>query len=190
MKEKFKQAFEKYYENLSKIYSEVFDSQPTISYNGEDTEIDKDLIISKPNEDGETAWKLKEVGDYDFSEIEERLGFTLNEELKAFYSSYLFLHLAGDYEADGKYLTLYFDALKSQEFIEKRVLLAQKDGNYYFEGTQIFALGSAVYNDDDTYVIFYDNKTSKVFIYENDTQNKIELNDSLIEVISNFEVIL
>ena len=97
----------------------------------------------------------------------------------------MFLYLAGYY----KDTTLYFDPLKSKEYIEKKVLVAQKDGEYYFKGTEIFAIGTAVYNNDDAYVIFYDNKTEKVFIYENDTENKVEFDKSLFEILEDLAAI-
>lgn len=181
MKEKFKEVFEKFYKNLSENYLSTFNTKPMISYNRGDVEIDEDMIISEPDEDGDAIWEMKEIGDYDFSSIEEKIGFSLCEELKAYFSTYLFLYLAGYY----KDITLYFDPLKSKEYIEKKVLVAQKDGTYYFNGTEIFALGIAVYKNDDSYVIFYDNKTGKVFIYENDTENKVEFNESLLEILNN-----
>ena len=185
MKNKFKESFENYYENLCKVYLETFDSKPTISYDGKDTEIDSEMIISEPNDDGECAWQLKSIGDYDFSNVEEKIGFKMCEELKAYYSTYLFLHLTGEY----KEITLYFDMLKSKMLIEKSILVAQKDGVYYFEDTEIFCIGSAMYNNDDAYGVFYDNKTGSVFIYENDTENKIELDDSLFEIIKNMKAL-
>ncbi|MBQ8425375.1 MAG: SecY-interacting protein Syd [Clostridia bacterium] len=185
MKNESKEAFEKYYEDLCKVYLENFNSKPTISYDGKDTEIDSEMIISKPNDDGESAWQLKSIGDYDFSKVEEIIGFKMCDELKSYYSTYLFLHLAGEY----KEITLYFDMLKSKELIEKSILVAQKDGAYYFQDTEVFSLGSAVFNDDDAYGIFYNNKTGSVFVYENDTDNKIELDDSLFEIIKNMKAL-
>lgn len=194
MKTKFKQAFESYYNRLYDLYHDEFSTEPTICYDTDeffDPEIDRSMILSEPSEDGESIWGLLKVGDYDFSEIEQTIGFTLNEELKAFYSSYLFLHLAGDYilNQENEIVTLYFDALKSKGSIEKMAIIASKNGNYYFEGSQTFAIGSANYSGDDAYIIFYDNETGKVFIYESDTENKIELPDSLLEIINKLEAI-
>ena len=143
------------------------------------------MIISEPNNDGECVWELKEIGDYDFFSVEEKIGFKLREELKAFYSTYLFLHLSGEYSN----IALYFDNIKSKDFIEKRVTVAQKDGSYYFSGTEIFAIGSAEQNGDDAYVLFYDNKTGRVFIYENDTKTKIYFDESLADILSKMEII-
>ena len=191
MKEKFQQAFVNYYNRLFDLYHDEFNCEPTVSYDGTDTEIDMSLIQSNPSEDGEVVWGLVKVGDYDFSGIENAIGFAMSEELKAYYSSYLFLHLAGDYKIENKdeYVALYFDALKSKGSIEKMAIIASKNGQYYFEGSQIFAIGSADYNDDDAFVIFYDNENGKVFIYESDTEKKIELDDSLLSIISKMEAI-
>lgn len=185
MKNKFKEVFEKYYENLSRKSLEIFGSNPTISYNGDDNEIDREMIISKADEDGYSEWKIKAIDDYDFSSVEEKIGFNLCEELKAFYSSYLFLHLAGEYSK----ITLYFDNLKSKDHIEKRIETSQKDGNYYFDGTEILAIGSAEYKGDDAYVLFYDNKTGRIFIYENDSETKIYIDENLADLISKIDVI-
>ena len=66
MKNEFKKAFEEYYSKLETIYKITFETLPTISYDENDEEIDKDMIFSEPNEDGECVWKLKEINDFNF----------------------------------------------------------------------------------------------------------------------------
>ena len=183
MKKEFKLAFEEYYKNLENIHKITFETLPTVCVNLDDIEIDKDLICSEEDDDGYVVWKLKEIDEFDFSEIEKEIGFKLSNELKAYFSTYMFLHLAG--ECDG--IKFSFDALKSKEYIQKKILISKKDGDYYFENEKLFVLGSATYKNDDAYVIFYDNKTEKVFIYENDTNNKIETNKSLLDIIKNMK---
>jgi len=178
-------AFEEYYKKLIKVYEETFDSQPTVCYSEDDSSIDKDMILSKPNEEGESIWKIKKVENYDCSKLEENLGFKLCDDLKGFYTSYLFLRLAGEYND----ITFSFDNLQSSESIEKRVLIARKDGEYYFENSKIFCLGVAEYSDNDSYVILYDNDDGRLFIYDAEMKNSINLDISLKELLSKMKAI-
>lgn len=186
MKKEFKLAFEEYYKNLENIHKITFETLPTVCVNIEDKDLDKEMICSSEDEDGYFVWKLKEIESVDFDEIEKEIGFKICEELKTFYSTYLFLQLSGEF----KEISLYFDTLKSNKYVQKRILIARKDGEYYFENSQIFAIGSATYEDDDSFVIFYDNKSGEIFIYENDTNKKIIINKSLLEIIKNMKVFL
>ena len=183
MKKEFKSAFEEYYKKSETIHKITFETLPTVCVNPDDKEIDKDMLCSNEDEDGYVVWKLKEIEEFDFEEIEKETGFKLSNELKAYFSTYMFLCLAGEYDG----IKFSFDALKSKEYIQKKILISKKDGDYYFENEQTFVLGSATYENNDAYVIFYDNKTEKVFVYEDDTNNKIETDKSLLEIINNMQ---
>ena len=175
-------AISKYYENLKKIYKKNFNSLPTVSF-VEDEDIDNDLYLSSPNEDGEVEWGLKKIENLDFLKIEEELGFKINSNLKEYFSSYLFLSLNGRYNE----IDFSFDSLKSVNYIKEKILISSKDGKYYFPDNNYFLIGIATYKQDDGYMIFYDNDSSKIFIYEDDTKKTVDINISLASLIENLE---
>lgn len=186
MKQKYKEMYEQYYNKLTDLYMGKFNTRPTTSFNSNDDNIDSDLIASKPNEDEECEWRLKEIGDYNFMEIETKIGFKLCEELKAFYSTYLLLQLNGKYRRK----LFYFDVVKSEKEIEKKVLNSQSNGAYYFPNSEVFLIGSASYCGNDDYVILYDNKTEKVFMYDTDKKNITKFKEGLLEILNSLDVIL
>jgi len=117
--------------------------------------------------------------------VEENLGFALCEELKAYYSSYLFLSMSGKFgSAD-----LYFQPISSQENLVGIISQQFKDGQNAFPNTQIFLIGNAIINNNDGYYIYYDNVTSKVFCYEMETQKQVLLAYSLIKIIGQMEAL-
>lgn len=155
-----KNAINNYYQKLEKTYLEEFNSKPTVTYT---EKLNKSLLISKPNEDGEVEWRPKFIDEkIDFRALEKEFGFKISDELKEYYSTYYFLRLRGEI---GK-IDLRFYPLNKN--IEETIKQHLKDGRYYFEDEQIFLLGDANVNGIDGYFVFYDNKTEELFCYDCD----------------------
>lgn len=176
-----KNAFEKYFKELLSFSMQTYGTKPTVSYTNN---INKELLLSKPNEEGEAEWLPRlQNNSLPWDEVRKKIGFIVCKELREYYSTFLFYTLSGKYGD----VYLYFQPLSSQKDIVKTILQQYSDAQYVFPHTQTFLLGSANYNNDDYYHIFYDNSDSKTFCYESDTNRQILLSYSLADVISAME---
>ena len=179
-----KKAFESYFQKLKALYDEQFSTLPTVAYSDQQN---KSLIVSEPDEDGEVQWKPQEQTDpIEWGSIEEKLGFSVCEELKAYYSAYCFLMMSGKL---GDCL-LNFYPVGATEPIQNAIERNYQDAQYFFPETQIFILGNAKVADDDNYFICYDNSKNKLFCYESDKQEQIPLRYSLSQTIESMEACL
>ena len=179
-----KKAFKKYFQKLKRLYEEQFSTLPTVAYSDE---LNKSLIISEQDEDGEVQWKpLEQTTPIEWELIEEKLGFSMCEELKAYYSAYFFLMMSGKLGN----CVLNFYPIGATEPVQKAIDQNYHDAQYFFPDTQIFILGNAKVADDDNFFICYDNVKNKLFCYETDTQSQIPLPGSISQTIDEMEACL
>lgn len=182
MKE-MKKAFEEYFKKLISFSMQTYGAKPTVSYTDS---LNKELLVSKPNGEGEVEWLPRlQISPLPWNEIEEKVGFIICKELRDFYSTFFFINLSGKYGD----VNLYFRPLPSQKEVVSTILLQYSDAQAVFPHSKTFLLGSANYNNDDSYHIFYDNSDSKTYCYESDTKKEILLSYSLADVISIMEAL-
>ena len=84
-------------------------------------------------------------------------------------------------------ISLYFDAINLKKSVEETIKYNFDVGQTMYPNSEIFAIGIAEIDGDDGYTLYYDNKTGIVFCYENDTKNKMNVSDSISELIENME---
>lgn len=176
-----REAFDSYFKKLREYAMKELGTLPSVPYSEKGN---RNIIVSEPDEEGYVEWipKLQDE-EIDWKSIEKELGFVVCDELKAYYSTYLFASLDGKFE--GVYL--HFDPIGDGEIIYDTVKRHFSDGQYYFPNSQTFVLGMAIVDEDDNYFIFYDNRTSGVFVYENDRHNTVVLTNSIADVIDSME---
>lgn len=176
-----KKAFEDYFQKLLSFSIQTYGTKPTVSSS---ETLNWELIVSKPNEEKEVEWLPRlQNNPLPWKEIEEKVGFVICKELREYYSTYSFLTLSGKYGD----VYLYFQPLSSQNEISRIIFQQFYDAQCLYPHTKIFLLGSANYNNDDGYHIFYDNSDSRTFCYESDTNRQILLSYSLSDVIGTME---
>ena len=179
-----KTAYEEYFSKLNSLYFTVFGTKPTVPYL---EAYNKEMLIGVPNEDGEIQWAPKEQqNEFDWNNLEKEFGFTLCRELKEYYNTFYFLSLSGML----KFYELHFYRIDGTEPLDSIAFRNYKDGQHVFPCTECFLIGNASINDDDSFFIYYDNSTGKVFCYESETKKEFLLSYSLAEIIENMEAIL
>lgn len=184
MKLDMKTAFENYFSKLASLYRSTFGTMPTVPYV---ETLEKSLLIGDPDEDGEIQWAPKEqTSILSWSDIETQLGFKLCQELKDYYNTFYFLAVSGTFGS----CELHFYRIDGTEPIEKTVLRNYNDAQYIFPKTEEFLIGNAVVNDDDSFFIYFDNATGKLFCYESDTKNEVLLSYSIAKTIGSMEASL
>lgn len=176
-----KKAFEQYFSKLNNYAEEKFGTKPTITYTDE---LNKELLVSEPNEDGEVEWQPKlQKGSIRWDEIEAEIGFSVCQELKEYYSAYLFLMLYGKFGSS--YLNFY--PIDDSEPVASVIERAFYDAQEVFSHSQMFLIGNASVDEDDNFFIYYDNKTGKLFCYDAETKREILLSYSITETIDAME---
>lgn len=176
-----KTAFLNYFHELQILYEKTFGSRPTISYT---KELNPDLLVGNQDEDGEIQWvPIKQTKDLDWDFLMRRLGFSLREEIKEYYTTFFFLMLSGSYNG----CKLNFYCIDGSKPVELVIIRAFEDAQYIFPKQAFFLIGNAVVHDDDNYFILYDNNTGRLFCYDSETQKEIVLSNSIADVIGNME---
>ena len=167
-----KNSLKKYFEKLERLYLEKLNTKPTVPYFE-----NCNLFISEPDEDDEAEWLPKEI-EY----IELNINKDLSNELYEFYTSYYYLHLAGMY----KNIEFYFhNNMHSNDAINNIAKQEISDGQYYFKDEDCVLIGNAIKDGNDSLLVFYDNKSLNVFLYDQDFNKKIEGSFKLTEIIEN-----
>ena len=77
-----KEAMTEHYTKLENLYMKDIGTKPSVSYTDQ---LNKALLISEPDEDMEVEWQLIAQPAHDWTQIEEKLGFSLMKELKEYY---------------------------------------------------------------------------------------------------------
>lgn len=182
--EEIKKAMESFFTKQRLMSQKRLGTNPSIPYT---ESLNKNLLISKPDNDGEVEWEPSLQPTFtNWNEIEDIIGFNLCDELKAYYSSYFFLDLSGKFGS----AFLYFQPISSEKSLKRTIVQQYKDGQYVFPDSQVFLIGNGVINNDDGYFIFYDNSSSKTFCHETDSNQQVLLAYSLAKVINSMEPII
>lgn len=184
MRSAMQAAYESYFKKLDSLYDAVWGTKPTVPYSGD---CDPSLFVGAPDEDGEVPWmpKLQPVP-CGWGPVEAKLGFPLRQELKDYYNTYFFLSLAGAFGS----CELHFYRIDGSRPLEELVERQHADAQHVFPGSQRFLIGNAVVNGDDSYFLYYDNETGKLFCWESDTKNEVLLAYSIAKIIGSMEAIL
>lgn len=140
---KMQEAFEIYFSKLKEYCQIEFNTYPKVSF---DEGINKELIIGEPDNEGYIAWLPRKINKpFDFIPVERGYNFSLNEEIKEYFASYLFLSLAGFFED----LELDFEPVSEFSEIEVTIRRQIENGRYYFPDKDYLLIGSGGDGDDD-----------------------------------------
>lgn len=174
--------FNNYFQKLEDVYLREFGTLPTVTYTDS---INKSLLIGDMNEDGEIQWKaVKQEKNIDWENLEKIFGFTVNKELREYYSTYRFLIITGS--VSDIYFRLF--PLGVTREAERDIKQQLADGKYDFPASQIFLIGEASVGQDDSYFVYYNNLTKEVFCYDRETKHKVFMAESLTALFSIIKV--
>lgn len=174
-------AFKLYFGKLNAYFMRECGSLPVTVY----TETNNPaLYVSEKDEEGWAEWQpIRQSETINFDEIEKNLGFLLRDELKSFYSTYLFLDMEGEI---GNAI-LSFRHIDKTGDVPKMVESHYEKAQTPFPDSQIFSIGSAIIDDEDTYGIYYDNETGKTFCHDYEMDEVFSLYGSLAWTIGEME---
>jgi hypothetical protein len=177
------EAFEVYFSKLRDYCQKEYGSLPKVSF-GDD--VNRELTVGEPDEEGYIAWLPKRIQKHlDWALIEKKVNCHLHEEIKEYYTSYLFLSLSGSY----KEMELDFEPISNYSAIAEMVERHLENGRYHFPGKECLLIGSGGDGVDDSYNVFYDNKDPKLVCVSTETDNIKIFNKPLSYILRTMEAI-
>lgn len=184
-----KDAMKKCFEMQSDFWQTVFNSNPKFPYR-EEFNNDELFIKDTIDKEGYAEWKPREqVLSIDENTIANKLGIKLHPELKEFYSSYCFLQLTGKMSDE---TIIEFDRISfgcdiNQHIIENHIDKEQvKEYCSDLAEFDLFELGSATVDENDGYLICFDNTRGKVLLIYFVEQLVRDLNMTLCDLLNSF----
>lgn len=155
LEKKYKKIFDDYFKRQVEEWEKISGHKPLMAY---DEKIDKEFYISKANDDDEAEWQPLPIESVDWGKIESKLGFKLQDELKAFYGAYRFLECSGKIENE-EYVIKNFGVNNELETDIVNRLVTSIDSKM-----QLFYIGSI---NSETQLL-YSNYNGKMYINDED----------------------
>ncbi len=169
------EAMATFWGKLERLYQDTFGTYPTVSWSDD---MDQSLFVSEPDDDDEVQWKPTEAIPISNGE--------LCEELRDFYGSFYYWELRGEYQG----IDFYFPAVPSREMAETVAATALSDGAYYFPGQNSVLLAACSTKGKDDLLLFYSQKSGKLFIYDPVKQAVFPQSYSLVELIGRMKAVI
>lgn len=171
-------AMSTYFQKLKKLYLDQFGTLPTFPW---DENADHQLFIGPPDEDGEAQWTPKMA-----APLASAVAQSLCSELTTYYGSWYFLQMRGRIQN----IDLDFLPFSSAESANKAAKSALNEGQCYFPGEHCVLIATCTLNGIDDMLLFYDQNSGKMFIYDSDKQVRHSVQSSLPEIIANMEALI
>ncbi len=171
-------AMNTYFQKLKALYQKNFGTAPTFPW---EENAGHQLFISPPDEDGDAQWTPKMA-----APLPASVGSTLCSELVSYYSSWYFLQMKGRI----RNIDVNFLPFSSVEAATSAAKIAVSDGRDYFPKARCALLATCTVSGIDDMLLFYDQDTGSLFIYDPDKEAKHNVKASLPELISEMEALL
>ncbi len=132
----------------------------------------------------------------DFDEVEEELGFKINEQIKQFFTTYWFMQMYGNYNGN----ECYFNKIVPNADIKTIILKSYRSGNIdYMKPHNYFHIGDVDNIDHEDCGLYVDNSSCQVVGIDWDRASDCDFSkplsefmfpvcDSLEELVKKIEV--
>lgn len=157
------------------LYMKTFGTYPTVSW---DDSLPQDLFVGTIDDDGEKQWR---------PQIADQVSFrSLCSELNSFYSTFYYWEMRGEYRG----FLFDFPPVPTSFDRKKVVEIAEIDGNYYFPNQNILLLATCSKAGNDDFLLFYQQKSGEMFVYDADQQVVYPLEITLVDLIGSMEAVI
>ena len=190
-----KSAFDIFWNKLNAYYDKNYNCKPTVYYTKKlnpelflqvYNKIEARFIPCEKDVNGYIQWQPMPQGEpVDFNVIENHVGFALKEELRSYYSTYLFLELRGGIGRN----YFHYQPINRVSDIANIVFFQHEKAQTPFPESETFCLGHAVLEGNDSFGIYYNNAEGKVFCHDYDSNSVVVFHDSLAETIAEMEAV-
>lgn len=174
-------ALDAYRNRLERYCEREYGGLPAIPYSDE---LEAAMLIAPPDADGEVAWRLVPVRHMpDWAALTERMGFSPSDDLRAFFGTYLFGSLCGCFNG----VQLYLEPHVNEALLGELLYAQHCDALCVFPQSQRFLLGSAIWQGDDEYGVYYDNADGRIFCHASEGEDVIPLTYGFAALIRGME---
>ena len=182
-----KEAFDIFFSEMNRNWMEKRGCMPKIPCREKDMEKLEYLIVnSNRSKSGYVEWKPQlQKHDIDFAHCEQKLGFSINMQIKEYVSTYWFVNLEGVIIHNGERISVQLDKILPCYDMEQYVIGSfDKHETHYLTTGEYFLLGSyCSYNGDDSYLVQVSNSTGEVYIVQVIEKISIKIADSIEELL-------
>ncbi len=163
-----KKAVKRYLDRYFDEWAESRGGLPAVPF---DEDMETKLFVGEPDDDEYICWQYKENPQLtDFGALEAKTGVELPQQIKDYYTSYLFLQFEGFYE--GKPIWL-------NPITDETDILAELEYSLLNENPDRIEIG--VLSDSDL-PLCVDVKTGRVIVWDYEREKSCILSNSLLEL--------
>lgn len=174
-----KEAIEKYFERLSKVWIESNNTMPLVPYN---KKIPSIVYKGVENDEGYIGWQLvKNDNVIDFTSLNLKLGFDLHEDIKMYFMSYYFMELSGEVKDKLEVImTPITPIINVETFISNRNNVSIENG----WDNQLIELGIVILNGNDSLMLCVNNRNGEILWLDGETGETEVISNSLENLIN------
>jgi len=184
-----KEAFDAFFGEMTQNYIKKKGTPPKAPCN-EDKNPTGLFILDTLDDNGYAQWKPKlQEQSISFNSLERILGFSINQQIKDFLSTYWFLALDGRLVVQDKKVVLRLDGLTQYTDLNSRVLSCfDNEQTHYLSDHKYFLIGSyCMIGGNDSYLVHVNNDTGEVTAVEVMDKRSIKLADSIEDLLYNMK---
>lgn len=174
-----KEAIEKYYERLSKVWIESNNTLPLVPYN---KKVPSSVYKGVEDDEGYIGWKLVQNDKViDFTSLNLKLGFDLHEDIKRYFMSYCFMELSGEVNDKLEVIMTPITPITNVEtFISNRNNVAIENG----WDNELIELGIVIMNGNDSLRLCVNNRNGEILWLDDETGETEVISNSLENLIN------
>lgn len=155
-----KDAFEVYFKKLALSNKAATGYMPKVAY-VKQCDLNGIYIKESLDEYGYAEWQpVLQEESHDFKKIETELGFSINPDLKSFFSTYWFMQIYGSYNG----YNLFIDKIPPNCNIERFIFASYNHGNHdYMKPGEFFCIGDVDGESSEDCGLYIENGTGFVY---------------------------
>lgn len=178
-------SFEAFFERNNNSWKQVFGTYPQFAK----AERFKTcgLYISEADKNNKAEWlPQKQKGSIDFADIETKIGFKINAQIKEYLTTFWFLPINSSTDIIEQFQLN--PVLPNIDFKSDVISRFNKEVNHYLDVSEYFLIADfCCINGDDTYTLQVNNTTGNVVAVQVFDKRNIVVANSLIELLDNMK---
>jgi hypothetical protein len=184
-----KEAFDAFFEEMTQNYIKEWVEPPQAPCN-EKRRPTGLFLLETLNDEGYAQWKPRlQENNVAFEIIEKTLGFSINSQIKEYFSTYWFLPLEAKLPIESHKVSFTLTGITPYTSIENVILQNfNRTGAHYLSDHNYFLLGTYCKIDGvDSYLVQVNNDTGEVTAVEVMDKKSIKLADSIEDLLYNMK---
>jgi len=184
-----KEAFDTFFKEMTQNHMKKWGVPPLAPCNEERRPTGL-FFIETLDDEGYAQWKPRlQDKPVSFDEIEKKLGFIINPQIKEYFSTYWFLALDGIIQTSSGEAELRLNGLTPYSNLEERIISDfNNEETHYLHDHKYFLIGTfCSIGGNDSYLVQVNNDTGEVTAVEVMDKRSVKLADSIEELLMNMK---